>query len=85
MHKVSYVLAERFSQDPLETYFRKQHPSGAKDKLPLYDFGYANIFGNQKVFKPISTGKVRDENIVFDSDQCRKQYKQNNPCYLQKF
>ena len=84
MHKVSYVLAERFSQDPLETYFRKQHPSGAKDK-PLYDFGYANIFGNQKVFKPISTGKVRDENIVFESDQCRKQYKQNNTCYLQKF
>ena len=85
MHKVSYVLAERFSQDPLETYFRKQHPSGAKDKLPLYDFGYDNIFGNQKVFKPISTGKVRDENIVFESDQCRKQYKQNNTCYLQKF
>ena len=65
MHKVSYVLAERFSQDPLETYFRKQHPSGAKDKLPLYDFGYANIFGNQKVFKPISTGKVIHQKYKF--------------------
>ena len=29
MHKVSDVLAERFSQDPLETYFCKQHPPGA--------------------------------------------------------
>ena len=31
MHKVSHVLAERFSQDPLETYFWfcKQHPPGA--------------------------------------------------------
>ena len=52
MNKVSYVLAERFSQDPLETYFCRQHPPGAwKDKLPAYDFGYANIFWNQKVFK----------------------------------
>ena len=29
MHKVSHVLAERLSQDPLETYFCKQHPPGA--------------------------------------------------------
>ena len=44
MNKVSDVFAERFSQDPLETYFCKQHPPGAwKDKLPLYDCGYANI------------------------------------------
>ena len=64
MHKVLYVLAGRFSQDPLETCFCKQHPPGAwKDKLPLYYFGYANIFRNQKVFKPIRTGKVRDENL----------------------
>ena len=69
MNKVSDVLAERFSQDPLETYFCKQHPPGAwKDKLPaLYDFGYANTFRNQKVFKPIAAGKVRDENINFES------------------
>ena len=26
MHKFSYALAERFRQDPLETYFCKQHP-----------------------------------------------------------
>ena len=49
MHKISYVLAERFSQDPLETYFCKQHPRGAwKDNLLFYDFGYANTFWNQK-------------------------------------
>ena len=29
MHKVSDVLTERFIQDPLETYFCKQHPPGA--------------------------------------------------------
>ena len=39
MNKVSYVLAERFSQDPFETYFCKQHhPRPWKDNLPLYDF-----------------------------------------------
>ena len=65
MHKVLYVLAGRFSQDPLETCLCKQHPPGAgKDKLPLYYFGYANIFRNQKVFKPVRTGKVRDENLA---------------------
>ena len=45
MHKVSYVLDERFSHDPLETYFSRQLLSGAwKDNLPLYDFGYATLF-----------------------------------------
>ena len=29
MHKVSYVLTERFGQDPLENYFGKQCSSGA--------------------------------------------------------
>ena len=29
MNKVSDVLAERFSQDPLETYFCKQQRPGA--------------------------------------------------------
>ena len=44
MNKVSDVFAERFSQDPSETYFCRPHPPGAwKDKLPLYDCGYANI------------------------------------------
>ena len=59
MLNVSYVLAERFSQDRLDlqaTYFCKQHPPGAwKDKLPLYEFRY-DSFRNQKVFKPITTG-----------------------------
>ena len=64
------MLGERFSQDPLETYFCKQHPPVAwKDKLPLCDFDYANTFRNQKVFKPITIGKVRDENINFESDR----------------
>ena len=45
MNEVSDVLSERFSQDPLETYFFKQYPPGtSKDKLPLFDFGYAKIF-----------------------------------------
>ena len=57
MHKVSYVLAKRFSQDPLETYICKQHPCG-KDKAPLCEFDYPNNFRNQKVFKPIATGKA---------------------------
>ena len=57
MNKVSDVLPEKFNQDPLETYFCKQHPPGAwKDKLPLYAFGYDNSFQNQKVFKSIATG-----------------------------
>ena len=29
MNNVSDVMAQRFSQDPLETYFCKQHPPGA--------------------------------------------------------
>ena len=29
MHKVSYVLTERFCQDPLENYFDKQRSLGA--------------------------------------------------------
>ena len=45
MHKVSHELSKRFFQDPLETYFHKHHPPGArKDNLPLYDFGYENTF-----------------------------------------
>ena len=70
MYKVLYKLAERFSQDPLEMYFCEQHLPGAwKDNLPLYDFDYASTFWNQKIFKPIATGNVRDENIMFESDR----------------
>ena len=54
MHKVSYVLAIRFSKDILETCFYKKHPPGAwKDDLPIYDLGYANTLWNQLAFKPI--------------------------------
>ena len=86
--KVQNMLAERFSQDPLETYFYK-HPLGAGiDKLPLYDFGYAKAFRKQKVFKPITSGKVRDENTNFESNRTSsmsEKYKQNYPCNLQEF
>ena len=70
MNKGADVLTEIFSQDPLETYFWKQHPPGAWiDKLPLYDFGYVKTFRNQKVSKAIATGKVKDENIDFESNR----------------
>ena len=70
MNKGLDVYAEGFSQDPLETYFCKQHSPGAWiDKLPLYDFGYAKTFQNQKVFKPIAIGKVRNRNINFESNR----------------
>ena len=78
MHKVSNVLAERFSQDPLETYFRKQHPRGAgKDNLPLYDFDYDNTYQNQMAFKQIATGSVKDENIYFESDRTSSMLEKN--------
>ena len=80
------MLAERFSQDPLEMYFCKQHPPAAwKDTLHLHGFSYTNTFQNQISFKHIATGSVRDENKKFESHRCRKKYKQNNPCNLQKF
>ena len=41
MHKVSYMLTERFFQDPWENYFDKENSSGAyKNKPFLYDFDY---------------------------------------------
>ena len=54
------MLAERFSQDRLDIYFCKHPPGALIDKLPLL---------YQKVFKPIATGKVRDENINFESNR----------------
>ena len=70
MNKVSDVLGERSSQDQLETYFCKYYsPVAWIDELPLYDFGYAKTFRNQKVFKSIATGKVSDENINFESNR----------------
>ena len=84
MHKVSYWLTERFCQDPLENYIGKQRSSGAcKDKPSLYDYGYNdNNIRNQKAFKPIATGNIRDEHINFEIDTepvpYRKKHKQNN-------
>ena len=70
MHKVSYVSTKRFCQHPIENYFGKQRSSGAHKKNPfLYDFGYNdNTIRNQKVFKPIAIGNVRDEYINFEID-----------------
>ena len=90
MHKVSYVLTERFCQDLLENYFDKQRFSGARQDNPsLYDFGYNdNAIREQNVFKAIATGNVRDEYINFEIDTapvpCRKKYKQSNLLYLKK-
>ena len=79
MNKVSDVLAKRFSQDPLEIYFSKHPPGASINKLSLL---------YQKVFKPIATGKVRDENINFESNRTSsmsEKNKQNNPYGLQRF
>ena len=83
------MLTERFSQDSFDTYFNKQHFLGAfKDNLSLYNFAYVNTIQDEKLFKPIETGNVQDENINSETDkepvQCWKIYKQNNLCYLQK-
>ena len=65
-----------------------ERSSGArKDNPSLYDFDYNdNTIRNQKVFKPIATGNVRDEHINFEIDAepvpCRKKYKQSNLWYL---
>ena len=59
------MLAKRFSQDRLETCICKQHPSG-KDKLAHCNFDYPKTFRNQKVVKPIATGKARYENLALD-------------------
>ena len=45
--------------------------------------GYTKTFQNQKVFKPIVTGKVRDENINFESN--RTSLMSENPCSIRKF
>ena len=59
------MFGQGFSQGPLETYFCKQHPPEAWiDRLPFHDLGYVKTFRNQKVFKAITTGQVRGENIV---------------------
>ena len=66
----SNVLVERFIQDPLKTYFSKQHPSGAckNHNIPLYDFDYDSTIPNRKGFRPTATGNIRDENRTFEAD-----------------
>ena len=65
MHKISYALAKRFSQDPLKLTFA--------NKILLEKINYPSVtliipktFRNQKVFKPIATGKARYENSESD-------------------
>ena len=52
---VSYVLTERFCQDPLENYFGRQRSIGSrKDNPSVRDFGYNdNSIRNQKIFRPL--------------------------------
>ena len=66
----SNVLVERFIQDPLKTYFSKQHPSGAckNHNIPLYNFDYDSTIPNRKGFRPTATGNIRDENRTFEAD-----------------
>ena len=54
------MLAESFSQDPLEIYFGRQgFVGGRKDNPAICDFGYKdNSIRNQKVFRPIA-GNVK--------------------------
>ena len=79
---VSYVLTERFCQDPLENYFGRQRSMGArKDNPSMRDFGYNdNTIRNQKIFRPIQ-GNVADAAVVEFSNEpvpCRKKHKANN-------
>ena len=77
-HGVSYVLTERFCQDPLENYFGRQRSMGArKDNPSVRDFGYNdNSIRNQKVFRPIQNGNSVDNvalmEISDDPVPCKK-------------
>ena len=80
----SYVLTEKFCQDPLENYFGRQRALGArKDNPTLRDVGYNdNSIRNQKVFRPVA-GNVggADKAVVEISNEplpCRKRRKVNN-------
>jgi len=77
----SFVLTERFCQDPLENYFGRQRSLGArKDNPTLRDVGYNdNSIRNMKVFRPIA-GNVggADQAVVEISEEpvpCRKKPK----------
>ena len=47
-----------------------------------FDFGYANTSQNQKLFKPIATGKVEDENINFESNRTSSMLEKQNKTTL---
>ena len=67
----SYVLSERFCQDPLENWFGRQRCSGSrKDNPSMVDFGYNNnTIRNQKHFKPITNGNVADSSMIALTDE----------------
>ena len=76
----SYVLSERFCQDPLENWFRRQRCLGSrKDNPSMVDFGYnSNAIRNQKHFKPIANGNFADSGMIALTDKpfpCRKSLK----------
>ena len=79
-HEVSYVLTERFCQDPLENYFGHQRSLGArKDNPSLRDFGFNdNAIRNQNVFQPI-VGNVRSGQVEFSCEPipCLKRAKKD--------
>ena len=77
---VSYVLTERFCQDPLENYFGHQRQIGSrKDNPSVRDFGYNdNTIRNQKVFRPIKySNSHEDVHFKVNEEQlpCRKRIK----------
>ena len=67
-HNVSYVITEKFCQDPLENYFGRQRSMGArKDNPSVRDFGYNdNSIRNQKIFRPIQGGNSSDHNAALE-------------------
>ena len=75
---VSYVLSERFCQDPLENYFGRQRSIGSrKDNPSLRDFGYNdNTIRTQRIFRPISGNCMSDDQTLAKIDvdivPCRK-------------
>lgn len=77
------MFAERFSQDPLVTYFDKEHPSGPYLSMTLI----MTIFiPTQNVCKPLATDDVRDENVKFETDvnyiSVRKNPLKTNSCFF---
>ena len=60
---VSYVITERFCQDPLENYFGQQRSIGrCEDNPSLRDFGYNdNTIRTTKDFQPISGNCHNDD------------------------